>query len=98
MADIAVTPYIKNHAGGWKNSPETTTPIDANALDHIETGLQNLSTQSETAFENVVTALATLTNAVSALGEEDVTIMAAITTINATLTDLETRLAALEGA
>jgi hypothetical protein len=38
-------PYSRFYPAGWRNRPDTSTPIDAAALDHIEDGLADLSDQ-----------------------------------------------------
>lgn len=46
-------PYTPNYPGGWRDRPDTTTPITAAALDHIEGGIVAAQAAAEDALEQI---------------------------------------------
>lgn len=51
--DTVYTPYVRYYDQGWRNKPDTLTPITADALDHVEDGLVALAARVLTAVANL---------------------------------------------
>lgn len=57
MPDITYTPFNAD----WKDTPDTTTPITAASLEHIESGVSAVTTQANTALSTATGKLSQAT-------------------------------------